>query len=180
MSKQDDIRPQLVVYSLDELLELEIPKRQYLLSPWLQSQGLCMIYSTRGFGKTWIALEIAYTVASGGQFLSWESENPAGVLYIDGDMALIELQERASQIDMRESKELKAPLRFLTRDAQECDFPDLSTFDGQKQIETLISEFQTPGYHSVNWNADNLPSGVYLIRMDSGDFTQTQKVVLVK
>lgn len=49
-----------------------------------------------------------------------------------------------------------------------------------KQIETLINEFQTPGYHSVNWNADNLPSGVYLIRMDSGDFTQTQKVVLVK
>jgi len=49
-----------------------------------------------------------------------------------------------------------------------------------KQIETLINEFQTPGYHSVSWNADNLPSGVYLIRMDSGDFTQTQKVVLVK
>jgi hypothetical protein len=49
-----------------------------------------------------------------------------------------------------------------------------------KQVETLINEFQTPGYHSVNWNADNLPSGVYLIRMDSGDFTQIQKVVLVK
>ena len=54
----------LVVYSFNELLELDIPKRQYLLSPWLQSQGLCMIYSTRGFGKTWIALEIVYTEAS--------------------------------------------------------------------------------------------------------------------
>ena len=59
MSKQDDLRPPLVVYSLDELLELEIPEHQYLLSPWLQSQGLCMIYSTRGFGKTWVSLEIA-------------------------------------------------------------------------------------------------------------------------
>ena len=49
-----------------------------------------------------------------------------------------------------------------------------------KQVETLINELQTPGYHSVIWNADNLPSGVYLIRMDSGDFTQTQKVLLVK
>ena len=64
MSKLDYKRHPLVVYSLDELLELKIPKRQYLLSPWLQSQGLCMIYSTRGFGKTWIALEIAYTVAA--------------------------------------------------------------------------------------------------------------------
>ena len=105
MSKQDDLRPPLVVYSLDELLELEIPERQYLLSPWLQSQGLCMIYSTRGFGKTWVSLEIAYAVASGGQFLSWKSENPTGVLYIDGEMALGDLQERAKQIDMRESKE---------------------------------------------------------------------------
>jgi Leucine-rich repeat (LRR) protein len=49
-----------------------------------------------------------------------------------------------------------------------------------KQLETLISEFQTPGYHSVSWNADNLPSGVYLIRMESGEFIETQKVVLVK
>ena len=71
MLKQNDIRPPLKVYSLDELLELKIPKRQYLLSPWLQSQGLCMIYSTRGYGKTWLALEIAYTVASGVKFLSW-------------------------------------------------------------------------------------------------------------
>jgi len=49
-----------------------------------------------------------------------------------------------------------------------------------KQVETLINEFQTPGYHSINWNASSYPSGVYLIRMESGEFIQTQKVVLVK
>ena len=130
----------LVVYSFNELLELDIPKRQYLLSPWLQSQGLCMIYSTRGFGKTWVALEIAHTVASGGQFLTWHSDEPAGVLYIDGEMALSDLQDRASQIGMRRGKELEAPLNFLTRDAQECNFPNLSTIEGQNQIESLIND----------------------------------------
>ena len=49
-----------------------------------------------------------------------------------------------------------------------------------KKVATQFNQVQTPGYHAVNWDADNLPSGVYLIRMDSGDFTQTQKVVLVK
>jgi len=49
-----------------------------------------------------------------------------------------------------------------------------------KHVETLINGFQKPGYHLVNWYANNLPSGVYLIRMDSGDFTHTRKVVLVK
>lgn len=56
----------LVVLTLNELLNKKIIPRQYLLSPWLQSQGLCMIYSTRGFGKTWVSLEIAYAVATGG------------------------------------------------------------------------------------------------------------------
>ena len=49
-----------------------------------------------------------------------------------------------------------------------------------KQVETLINEFQSPGFHSVNWEAGSLPSGVYLVRMESGDFTQIQKVALVK
>ncbi len=49
-----------------------------------------------------------------------------------------------------------------------------------RQIETLINDFQTAGYYSINWNATSYPSGVYLIRMESGEFTQTQKVVLVK
>ena len=130
----------LVVLTLNELLNKKIIPRQYLLSPWLQSQGLCMIYSTRGFGKTWVSLEIAYAVATGGQFLSWKTENPAGVLYIDGEMPLADLQKRASQIGVNGIKELQAPLKFLTRDAQETDFPDLSTTEGQKQIESLIRD----------------------------------------
>jgi DNA-binding NarL/FixJ family response regulator len=130
----------LVVLTLKELLNKKIPPRQDLLSPWLQSQGLCMIYSTRGFGKTWVSLEIAYAVASGGQFLSWKSDNPAGVLYIDGEMPLVDLQNRAKQIYKRDSIEPQAPLNFITPDVQEANFPDLSTVDGQSQIESVISD----------------------------------------
>ena len=41
-------------------------------------------------------------------------------------MPLADLQKRASQIGVNGSKELQVPLKFLTRDAQETDFPDLS------------------------------------------------------
>ena len=47
-------------------------------------------------------------------------------------------------------------------------------------IETLLNDFQTAGYHSLSWDASSHPSGVYLVRMESGEFTQTQKVLLVK
>ena len=49
-----------------------------------------------------------------------------------------------------------------------------------KVITTLKDDYMSVGYYNINWNASSYPSGVYLIRMDSGDFTQTQKVVLVK
>jgi len=49
-----------------------------------------------------------------------------------------------------------------------------------KQIETLINEFTTQGYHSVNWNADNHPSGLYFVRIIAGEFTNTQKLILMK
>ena len=49
-----------------------------------------------------------------------------------------------------------------------------------RELETLTNEVLSVGNYFINWNASNYPSGVYLIKMDSGDFTQTQKVVLVK
>ena len=49
-----------------------------------------------------------------------------------------------------------------------------------KQIASLINEFQSPGYHSINWNADNHPSGMYFVKMIAGDYVDTQKLLLVK
>jgi len=49
-----------------------------------------------------------------------------------------------------------------------------------RQIQTLVQGLQTAGYHSINWNASNYPSGVYFIQLDGGEFSQTQRVVLIK
>jgi len=47
-------------------------------------------------------------------------------------------------------------------------------------MEILTNKILPVGNYSIKWNASNYTSGVYLIKMESGDFTQTQKVVLVK
>ena len=49
-----------------------------------------------------------------------------------------------------------------------------------RELETLINTTLNPGNYSLDWNASNYPSGVYFIRMDYGEFTQIQKVALVK
>ncbi len=47
-------------------------------------------------------------------------------------------------------------------------------------VETLLDESLTPGDHEVTWNAGNLPSGVYFVRLQSGEYVESQKVILLK
>ena len=47
-------------------------------------------------------------------------------------------------------------------------------------IETLHSGFLHSGSHKLRWNAQSLPSGVYLVSLKSGDQSLTEKVVLLK
>ena len=48
------------------------------------------------------------------------------------------------------------------------------------KIKELYNGNQLAGYHSIIWNADNQPSGLYFVKMTANSFTQTQKLMLVK
>ncbi|MBT7788647.1 MAG: T9SS type A sorting domain-containing protein [Calditrichaeota bacterium] len=47
-------------------------------------------------------------------------------------------------------------------------------------IETLISNHQTGGHHSAVWDAGMNTSGVYLVRIEAGQFNTVTKVVLTR
>ena len=49
-----------------------------------------------------------------------------------------------------------------------------------KEVESLINEFQSRGYHSLDWNADNHASGVYFVKMKTDEHINTKKLLLVK
>ncbi len=50
---------------------------------------------------------------------------------------------------------------------------------GQK-IVTLVSEKQPAGIHKLNWDARGLASGVYLYRLEAGEFVQAKKLILMR
>ncbi len=49
-----------------------------------------------------------------------------------------------------------------------------------KEVAMLVHETKAAGSYSVSWNAQNMPSGMYFVRLNSGGFTQTRKMMLIK
>ncbi|MCO6446309.1 MAG: T9SS type A sorting domain-containing protein [Ignavibacterium album] len=49
-----------------------------------------------------------------------------------------------------------------------------------KEIATLVNENKEAGNYSVDFNAAELPSGVYIYQLSTADFTQIKKMILTK
>ena len=49
-----------------------------------------------------------------------------------------------------------------------------------REIASLVNGNMEAGYHSVIWNADNHPSGMYFVKMISDEYISTQKLLLIK
>jgi hypothetical protein len=132
--------PKLVAVTIHDLLTRDLPKIEPLLSPWLGMQTLNMVYAWRGVGKTFFALNVAYAVASGGEFLGWTADEPHGVLYLDGEMPGETMKKRLAAIVAASEKECDPEkFRIITPDLQPGFMPDLATVEGQADIEAHIT-----------------------------------------
>jgi hypothetical protein len=49
-----------------------------------------------------------------------------------------------------------------------------------EEITTLVNELQTAGEYQITFDGKNLASGVYLLRMNAGEFSSTIKMNLLK
>ncbi len=50
-----------------------------------------------------------------------------------------------------------------------------------REVRTLVNgEEESAGSHTVNFNATDLPSGVYFYRLDAGTLSETKKMVLIR
>jgi photosystem II stability/assembly factor-like uncharacterized protein len=57
----------------------------------------------------------------------------------------------------------------------------LQIFDLQgRLVTTLLDDITEPGRHELLWNADNLSSGTYFVRLQTPQSTRTQKLLLLK
>ena len=78
------------------------------------------------------------------------------------------------------------PVTTLRYDLPEDALVNITIYDMMgRQISTLVSSLQSTGYKLIQWNGTNnagqpVSAGVYLYRIEAGEFRQTKKMVLLK
>ena len=140
-NEKNRVKKPYTTICVNDFIEEDIPPREYLLRPWLPKAGIAMIFAARGIGKTYIALEIAYTIASGGNFLSWGALKEAKVLYMDGEMSAVDLQGRVKII--QKSRRNLAPdmLTIMTPEKQTKGMPDLGDLRSLNALKPLLIDY---------------------------------------
>ncbi|MEO8665353.1 MAG: T9SS type A sorting domain-containing protein, partial [Ignavibacteria bacterium] len=73
------------------------------------------------------------------------------------------------------------PVTIINYELKVANFVSLSVYDvlGNK-VRNLLSEKQKPGRYSVNFNASDLPSGIYYYKLKAGNFEKVRKLMLLK
>lgn len=73
------------------------------------------------------------------------------------------------------------PTTQISYSIKEHGFVRLKVYDLLgAEVATLVNETKESGYHSVEFNASELPSGVYIYTLQAGDFISSKKMILMK
>jgi putative DNA primase/helicase len=160
-----------------DLMALHIAERPRHL-PWLPEGGNVMVFGPRGIGKTFLQLALAVSLTTGNDLLKWKVPSPVGVLYLDGEMQLDELRDRATALM---DCPPVAPLEFLTSQLvyQRCGGKDLvltseamrqevvTILDDRPDIRVLILDNISCLFSGINEDSkqDWEPINAWLIRL---------------
>jgi len=73
------------------------------------------------------------------------------------------------------------PITTIKYDIPNKTDVNLSVYDiTGRLVDNLVNRTQSAGSYSVQWNASNVSSGVYIYRIDAGEFISVKKCLVVK
>ena len=73
------------------------------------------------------------------------------------------------------------PTTTIMFDLVEAGNVEITVFDVMgKEVARLVNGQMGQGRHTISFDAQNLPAGMYLYRMTAGSFSATHKMLLIK
>ncbi len=128
--------PAIRIYSLPDLLAMDIPEPRWAI-PGLLSEGLSVLAGKPKLGKSWLALNLALTIAAGGKALGDTQVQPGDVLYLALEDRLRRVKDRATKVLRGLDLHASARLHF----AVECPRMDRG---GLQAVEGWIASVPRP------------------------------------
>lgn len=127
------------------LTRTDLPPLEYLVRPWLPVGGIVLLHGPRGISKTNVALALGLAVAQGEPLLGFTVPRPRPVLYVDGEMQRILVQDRLRKFVNHTARERALDRFNYASYADEPDalgFGDLGqpTSGGRERLEELLAE----------------------------------------
>ena len=156
-----------------DLAKAEFPVREALISPWLTTASLSMVYAPTGVGKTWFAMEQIRALTMGTPFLGWEITRPCRALYIDGELPGAVIRERFNFLYGGALPDFLTilPSEYLMKEGTPLD---LSSQNGQARINELLEEMEGRSIRPDLIVVDNLSS---LTTADENDNTAQTRLL---
>jgi putative DNA primase/helicase len=134
--------PTLKSYTGVQLLAEVFPPRQPMLmrdgQVFFAAGEIGEVFSTRGTGKTLFLMTLALAVANGGKALGFDAPAPRRVLYVDGEMARQDIQERYQMLCERTGFAMTERLVIVAADWQPEYLPRVDTPHGQTALEPFV------------------------------------------
>jgi hypothetical protein len=119
-----------------------------------------------------------------GMFFLTESTESTWYVWTIDDGAVSVTQNEPIPIEFSLEQNYPNPFNPSTKikfSIPQGEYVSLRVFDILgNEIATLVNEKREPGTYEVTFDAANLTSGVYVYKLDAGDFVQTKKLVLMK
>lgn len=144
------------IFSVGDLLDMDLPEIKWLLYPFIPQKGVCMISAPRGVGKSFLAMTMAISIASSIDFLGFKTEQQYKVLYIDGEMNGKMLQERFAKL-----------IDGMEKDGATVNRDNLKIFGCDFQGRSSMPDMSKPTHWRIIENAINSIGGVDLIILDN-------------
>ena len=133
------------------------------------------------------------TDGNGGAIAIWQKDPPWGGIYAqqiskNGNLGevLTSVKENDNVKPANYNLEQNFPNPFNPSTTIRFSLPEsgnvrLEIFNilGEK-VQTLLNGFGNAGIYKIEFNAGNLPSGIYFYQLQAGSFVETKKMVLLK
>lgn len=136
--------PATLALTLEELRTYRFPPRRAILlrgeTPILRAGHLGEIFAERGIGKTWLLQSLALAAATGTEVLGFAAPSACRVLYIDGEMDALDIQERYARLTEMLHLTPTDNLRIVAADWQTDYLPNLDTVEGQARVEPFVED----------------------------------------